>query len=80
MNEIQEQFYNFFIEKVIEEKKEEAIKLLETTFEKQNKGEFNFQYFKETEPKYMALVKSEYMDEVTKLMEQYGANLQNNNS
>lgn len=50
------------------------------TFEKQDKGKFNFQYFKETEPKYIALVKSEYIDEVTSLMKKYGTDLQSNDS
>ena len=75
MNARQEQFYKFFMEKVIEEKKEEAKKLLEETFEKQNKGNFNIQYFREVAPKYMALVKDEHKDGLNKVMEQYSSSL-----
>ncbi|TCQ08102.1 hypothetical protein [Serpentinicella alkaliphila] len=51
MNQGQKLFYNFFIERVQDDKKEVAIVLLEDGFKRQAEGTFNLTYFQEIMPK-----------------------------
>lgn len=75
MNPGQEQFYNFFIERTMDDKKEEAKELLMEGFAKQAEGTFDRQYFEEVKPKYFALIKSECIEEVKAAMEHFSSRL-----
>jgi len=59
MNQGQEMFYNFFMERVKDDKKEEARLLLEDGFARQAEGTFDMAYFQEIMPKFIAIVKPE---------------------
>ncbi len=75
MNPGQQQFYNFFIERTIGSKKEEAKKLLTEGFVRQDAGTFDKKYFESVLPKYFALIKPECMDEVKQAMEHFASRL-----
>lgn len=75
MNQGQELFYNFFIERTKEEKKEEANTLLAESFSKQAAGTFDMAYLNELMPKLFAIVKPEATEEVKKAMEHFASNL-----
>jgi hypothetical protein len=75
MNPGQEMFYNFFMERVKDEKKEEAKSLLEDGFAKQAAGTFDLAYFQEIMPKYFELVKPEAINEVKEAMDHFASRL-----
>ena len=75
MNQGQQMFYNFFIERVKDEKKEEAKTLLEEGFARQAAGTFDKAYFQEIMPKYYELVKPEALEEVKEAMAHFRSNL-----
>lgn len=75
MNSGQEMFYNFFMERVIKGKEEEAKTLLNTGFEKQAAGTFDAAYLEEIMPKYFELIKPECIDDLKKAMAHFGGNL-----
>ncbi len=75
MNQGQELFYNFFIERVKDDNKEEAKSLLEDSFEKQAEGTFDRTYFQEIMPKFFAIVKPEAVEEVKKAMDHFASSL-----
>lgn len=75
MNPGQEMFYNFFIERTIKGKEEEAKALLNTGFEKQAAGTFDKAYLEEVMPKYFELIKPECIEELQKAMAHFGGNL-----
>lgn len=75
MNPGQEMFYNFFLERTISGKEDEAKVLLNAGFEKQAAGTFDSAYFKEVMPKYFELIKPEYVEELQKAMAHFGGNL-----
>lgn len=75
MNPGQEMFYNFFMQRVIEGKEEEAIALLNAGFEKQAKGTFDAAYLKEVMPKYFELIKPEFTKDLQDAMTHFGGKL-----
>lgn len=75
MNPGQEMFYNFFIERVKDGKKEEAKALLDDAFARQAAGTFSKAYLEETMPQYFALIKPEKIEEVKKAMEHFSSKL-----
>ncbi|NMA68448.1 MAG: hypothetical protein GX958_03405 [Desulfitobacterium sp.] len=75
MNQGQQMFYNFFIERVKDEKKVEAKTLLEEGFARQAAGTFDKAYFQEIMPKYYELVKPEALEEVKEAMAHFRSNL-----
>lgn len=75
MNQGQEMFYNFFIERVEDDKKEEAKKLLEEGFVRQDAGTFDKEYLQEIMPKYFAVIKPEAVDEFKQAMEHFSSRL-----
>lgn len=75
MNQGQNQFYNFFIERTQDNKKEEAKTLLEEGFVRQEAGTFDKAYFEEVLPKYFELIKPEAMDEVKEAMNHFSSML-----
>lgn len=68
-------FYNFFIERAMDDKKEEAKSLLEESFAKQAAGTFHMAYLQEIMPKFFAVVKPEAIEEVKKAMDHFASRL-----
>lgn len=75
MNPGQEMFYNFFMERVQENKREEADALLKKGFELQEKGSFDRAYLMEVMPRYMELIKPDALDEVKEAMAHFASRL-----
>ncbi|GFZ30376.1 hypothetical protein CSC2_09020 [Clostridium zeae] len=75
MNQGQELFYNFFIERAMDDKKEEAKALLEESFAKQAAGTFDMTYLQEIMPKFFAVLKPESIEEVKKAMNHFSSTL-----
>lgn len=75
MKKGQEIFYDFFMERVKENKKDEAKSLLEECFAKQEAGTFDREYLEKIMPKLYALVKPEGQAEVKEAMEHFSSNL-----
>ncbi|KPU43540.1 hypothetical protein OXPF_29810 [Oxobacter pfennigii] len=75
MNQGQELFYNFFIERVKDGKKEEAKLLLENSFAKQAAGTFDKAYLQEIMPKFFEIVKPEAVEEVKQAMDHFASRL-----
>lgn len=75
MNQGQEMFYNFFIERAKDDKKEEAKKLLEEGFARQDAGTFDKAYLQEIIPQYFALIKPEAVEELKQAMEHFASRL-----
>jgi hypothetical protein len=75
MNQGQEMFYNFFMERAKDDKKEEARELLEEGFARQAAGTFNKAYLQEIMPKYFAVIKPEAVEELKQAMEHFASRL-----
>jgi len=75
MNKGQEMFYNFFMDRVMDDKKEEAKSLLEESFARQAAGTFDMTFFQEIMPKFYAIVKPEALEEVKEAMEHFASTL-----
>jgi hypothetical protein len=75
MNQGQEIFYNFFIERAKDDKKEEAKKLLEEGFARQDAGTFDKEYLQEIMPQYFAVIKPEALEEFKQAMEHFASRL-----
>ncbi len=75
MNQGQEMFYNFFIERVMDDKKEEAKSMLEESFARQAAGTFDMAYFQEIMPKFFAIIKPEAVSEVQEAMNSFSSRL-----
>ncbi len=68
MNNGQERFFNFIIERVELENQEKAKKLLNESFAKQDEGTFNKEYMMNFIPRMLELIKPECIDEVKNIM------------
>lgn len=75
MNPGQKQFYDFFIERTKDDKKEAAKALLEDSFARQAAGTFDKAYFEEVMPKYFEVIKTEAVDEVKEAMGHFASRL-----
>jgi len=75
MNPGQEMFYNFFMERVKDDKKEDAKALLEESFARQAAGTFDKTYLEEVRPRYFALIKPEAAEELKEAMEHFATRL-----
>lgn len=75
MNPGQKMFYDFFIDRAKEDKKEEAKALLEESFSRQAAGTFNMAYLQEVMPKFFNVVKPEAIDEVKEAMNHFASRL-----
>ena len=75
MNQGQQFFYNFFMERVIEGKEEEAKTVLNNGFQKQEEGTFDAAYLNEVMPKYFDLIKPEFAEDLKQAMAHFGSNL-----
>ncbi|MDF2869868.1 MAG: hypothetical protein K0R05_1443 [Anaerocolumna sp.] len=71
MNQGQEQFFNFILERVQNGKQEEAKALLAESFEKQSNNTFDADYLTGFIPRMTALLKAEHIEEVSKIMTGY---------
>ena len=72
MNEGQKKFFDFILERIQNGKEDEAKALLEEGFSKQADGTFTAEYSREIIPKYLAILKPEYIEEVKNIMENFG--------
>ncbi|MDU7147417.1 MAG: hypothetical protein E6300_02905 [Clostridium sp.] len=75
MHQGQEKFLGFILERVQEDKVDEAKALLAESFKKQSEGTFSHEYIIEFIPKMIALLKPEKVDEVKAIMQQFAQNL-----
>lgn len=75
MDNGQKMFRDFFMNMVQEGKETEAEIVLSEGFEKQKNGNFNADYLKEIMPKYYALIKPEYTEQLKQAMEHFSSNL-----
>ncbi|MDP4153215.1 MAG: hypothetical protein Q8865_07260 [Bacillota bacterium] len=71
MNQGQEKFYEFILERVQEDKVEEAKELLMDNFKKQQKGNFTQEDVLKFIPKMISLLKPEKVEEVQAVMKQF---------
>lgn len=74
MNNGQKMFHDFFMNMVQEGKEVEAEKALSESFEKQDNGTFDAEYFKGIMPKYFSLIKPECTEQLKKAMEHFASN------
>lgn len=74
MNEGQENFFHFILERVQEDKQSEAKALLAESFQKQADKTFDGDYMSSFIPRMTALLKPEYTEEVTGIMSQFKGN------
>lgn len=77
MNQGQEKFLAFILERVQEDKIDEAKALLSESFKKQSEGTFSHEYIMEFIPKMIALLKADKVEEVKGIMEQFAKNINN---
>lgn len=75
MNPGQQQFYDFFIERAQDGKKEEAKSLLEDGFARQAAGTFDKAYFEEIMPKYFEVIKPEAVNELKTAMDHFASRI-----
>lgn len=73
MNNGQERFFNFIIERVEAENQSKAKELLNESFSKQDEGTFNKEYMMSFIPRMLELIKPEYIDEVKNIMNNHKA-------
>nr|WP_307991524.1 hypothetical protein [uncultured Niameybacter sp.] len=68
MNQGQEKFFNFILERVSQENQEKAKELLAESFGKQADGTFNQEYMMSFIPRMLQLIKPEFLEEVKGIM------------
>lgn len=68
MNNGQQMFFNFIMDRVEVEKQNKAKELLNESFSKQADGSFNAEYLQSFIPRMMELIKDEYIEEVKNIM------------
>lgn len=76
MNPGQQQFYNFFMERVQEDKVEEAKAIMLENFKLQDEGKFTLEHMQQNAPKMISLIKSEFVEEFKKAAAHMSATLQ----
>lgn len=74
MNEGQQKFLKFVLERVKEGNEEAATQLLTDTFRRQDNDEFTQEHMQEFVPKMLSLLKPECIDEVRMIMQDYDPN------
>lgn len=73
MNNGQERFFNFIMERVALENKDKAKELLNESFKKQDEGTFNKEYMMSFIPRMLELIKPECIEEVKNIMANHKA-------
>lgn len=63
MNANQQRFYDFVMERVKEDKAEEAKAMILENFKKQDEGTFTLEYMRQNTPKMMSFIKPEFLEE-----------------
>lgn len=76
MNQAQEKFLEFILERIQEDKVEEAKALLADNFKKQSEGNFTQDDIARTIPKMLALLKPDKVEEVQGIMKQFAQDFQ----
>ncbi len=72
MNQGQEKFYNYILERVEDSKMDDAKALLSESFDRQDKGTFEREYMEDFIPRMVALLKQDSVEEVTGVMALFG--------
>jgi len=75
MNEGQEKFLGYILERVQEDKIEEARALLTDSFRKQEEGNFAYEDAVQLIPKMISLLKPEKVEEVQAVVKQFSQNM-----
>ena len=73
MNNGQEKFFNFIMERVDLENQDKAKELLSESFAKQDEGTFNQEYMMNFIPRMLKLINPEFLDEVKNIMSNHKA-------
>ncbi|GIM32234.1 hypothetical protein [Paraclostridium bifermentans] len=73
MNNGQERFFNFIIERVSLKNQDKAKELLNESFKKQDEGTFNKEYMMSFIPRMLELIKPESIEEVKNIMANHKA-------
>ncbi|WP_270660127.1 hypothetical protein [Paraclostridium bifermentans] len=73
MNNGQERFFNFIMERVLLENQDKAKALLNESFKKQDEGTFNKEYMMSFIPRMLELIKPESIEEVKNIMANHKA-------
>lgn len=76
MNQSQEKFFGYILERVKEDKVEEARELLAESFRKQAEGTFTAQDASQFIPKILSILKPERIEEVQAVMKQFAQNME----
>lgn len=76
MNEMQATFYNYIMSIVMDDKKEEMEKIVQTSFQKQAEGTFTLDYIKEIAPTMMTIIKPECLASFLENAKKMGDSLQ----
>lgn len=71
MNQGQEKFQKFILERVKEDQSKEALELLAEHFKKQDEGTFNHEDAEQFIPKMTSMLKPEHVEEVQAIMKQF---------
>jgi hypothetical protein len=71
MNQGQQQFLDYILERVKDDKSEEATTLLKDCFQKQDEGNFSQEDISRVVPKITDLIKPEKVEEVQGVMKQF---------
>jgi len=75
MNPGQNNFFNFIVERVNDEHKEDVKTLMQENFKKQVDGTFTREYMMETQAKLMRMVKPEAVEEVKTAMAHFSSQM-----
>ena len=75
MNQGQEQFYDFIVERVQDEYKEDVKILMRENFKRQADGTFTREYMAETQTGLMKMLKPEAIDEVKEAMAHFASQM-----
>jgi len=73
MHKGQEKFFEFILERVKEDKREDAKALLAESFQKQADRTFTPEYLASFAPRMIEMLKPEHIEEVKAIMTQYGS-------
>lgn len=75
MNQGQNMFYSFILERVTDDNKEAVQKLLQDSFTRQASGNFTREYLLETQAKLLKMLKPETVEEVKAAMAHFASQM-----
>lgn len=76
MNSGQKQFLDFFLDRVLADKKEQALELLTNSFKEQAEAPLTLESFVDLKEKLMPLIRPDKQAEVEQAMNHFGSQLQ----